>query len=131
MQPLTPAQPLFAVLIIPPRGCPTKEVYQAFDAGHQHQPARDRTDWPRCARATASELNDLLVNDLEPAAFAVAPWLAELQRQAAEALARPIHVTGSGSTLFTLCASGQEADEVHAQFAAALPCPSVPVRIGG
>ncbi len=32
MSPLMPQHPLFAVLLMPPIGCPTKDVYQAFDA---------------------------------------------------------------------------------------------------
>jgi 4-diphosphocytidyl-2-C-methyl-D-erythritol kinase len=129
MTPLAPQMPLFAVLIIPPQGCPTRDVYLAFDQGHQHRPSREKTDWRRCARATADELNALLVNDLEPAAFAVAPWLADLRRQAAEAVGRPVHMTGSGSTLFTLCSSAVEAEQTHACLAAALPCPCLPVQI--
>ena len=100
MTPLPLTQPLHAVLVIPSQGCPTKDVYQAFDAGHQHRPARPKTDWPRCAQADAAELSSLLVNDLEPAAFAVAPWLSDLRAQAAAALGRTVHMTGSGSTLF-------------------------------
>jgi 4-diphosphocytidyl-2-C-methyl-D-erythritol kinase len=129
MTPLRMAQPLFAVLVIPPQGCPTKDVYQAFDAGHQHQPPREKTNWHQCAHAPAGELAELLVNDLEPAAFAVAPWLNDLRRQAATALGRPVHMTGSGSTLFTLCSSGQEAETLHARLSAALACVCVPVRI--
>jgi 4-diphosphocytidyl-2-C-methyl-D-erythritol kinase len=131
MTPLPLYQPLHAVLVIPPQGCPTKDVYQAFDAGHQHRPARPKTDWPRCAHADAAELSSPLVNDLEPAAFAVAPWLADLRTQAAAVLGRAVHLTGSGSTLFTLCDSGAEAGEIQSRLAAALPCPSVAVRIGG
>jgi 4-diphosphocytidyl-2-C-methyl-D-erythritol kinase len=129
MTPLPLTQPLFAVLVIPPQGCPTKDVYQAFDAGHQHRPAHPKTDWQRCALASATELSTLLVNDLEPAAFTVAPWLADLRQQAAAALGRKVHMTGSGSTLFTLCSSGLEAGAIQARLAAALPCPSVPVSI--
>jgi 4-diphosphocytidyl-2-C-methyl-D-erythritol kinase len=129
MTPLPLAQPLHAVLVIPPQGCPTKDVYQAFDAGHQHRPARTKTDWQRCALADAAELDALLVNDLEPAAFAVAPWLAELRRQTAAVLGQPVHMTGSGSTLFALCGSGARAGEMHSLLASALPCPSVPVSI--
>jgi 4-diphosphocytidyl-2-C-methyl-D-erythritol kinase len=129
MASLRMAQPLFAVLIIPPQGCPTKDVYQAFDAGHQHKPPREKTNWHQCANAPADELATLLVNDLEPAAFAVAPWLAELQKQAATAIHRPVHLTGSGSTLFTLCSSGHETQSVHARLSAALACTCVPVRL--
>jgi 4-diphosphocytidyl-2-C-methyl-D-erythritol kinase len=110
MTPLAPRRPLFAVLLIPPFGCPTKDVYQAFDRGVQHMPARPPTDWQKCAAASADELSELLVNDLEPAAFSVAPGLTSLRERAAKALHRRVHLTGSGSTLFVLFDSRAEAD---------------------
>jgi 4-diphosphocytidyl-2-C-methyl-D-erythritol kinase len=129
MTPLPAMQPLFAVLVIPPQGCPTKDVYQAFDRGHQHLPVRERTDWPRCARATAEELSEMLVNDLEPPAFAVAPWLADLRQRTAAGIGRKVHMTGSGSTLFTLCSSGTEAEELQERMEKAAGCPCVAVNI--
>jgi 4-diphosphocytidyl-2-C-methyl-D-erythritol kinase len=130
MSPLASYQPLFAVLIIPPQGCPTKDVYQAFDAGHRHA-AQPKTDWHRLAAADAAELNELLINDLEPGAFFVAPWLADLRKKAAAAAGQKVHMTGSGSTLFTLCASGSAAGEVQARLSRGLApeCFCVPVRI--
>ena len=131
MTPLFPAYPLFAVLLIPPMGCPTKPVYQAFDAGHQHQPPPPKTDWARLSSARGQELTGLLVNDLEPAAFAVAPWLRELRDQAGLAAGRSVHMTGSGSTLFVLCESGAETGDMAAKLEAALQeqCGCVPVEI--
>jgi 4-diphosphocytidyl-2-C-methyl-D-erythritol kinase len=110
MTPLAPRNPLFAVLIIPPVGCPTKDVYQTFDRGIQHVPAYPLTDWEACAAASAQELSELLVNDLEPAAFAVAPMLRPIRARAAELLGRRVHMTGSGSTLFALFDTKVQAD---------------------
>jgi 4-diphosphocytidyl-2-C-methyl-D-erythritol kinase len=124
-------QPLFAVLIIPPQGCPTGEVYRAFDAGHRHAPEPAKTNWCQCASTPAEGLLDLLVNDLEPAAFSIAPWLAALRARAADVAGQKVHMTGSGSTLFTLCSSGQVAGELEARLTAGLAreCYCVPVRI--
>lgn len=124
-------QPLFAVLIIPPQGCPTGEVYRAFDAGHRHGGEVEKTNWCQCASASAEGLSELLVNDLEPAAFSIAPWLRALRDRAAAVAGQKVHMTGSGSTLFTLCSSGQAAGEVEARLAAGLnqECYCVPVRI--
>ncbi len=110
MSPLPLRHPLFAVLLIPPVGCPTKDVYQAFDLGLRHEPAFPPTDWNSCAAAPADELAELLINDLEPAAFAVAPSLPPLRDRAAELLNRRVHLTGSGSTLFALYESKTQAD---------------------
>jgi 4-diphosphocytidyl-2-C-methyl-D-erythritol kinase len=125
------AQPLYAVLIIPPEGCPTGAVYKAFDAGHRHDPPRPATNWCACASAPAEELSELLVNDLEPAAFSIAPWLGALREQAAGIAGQRVHMSGSGSTLFTLCSSGHAAGQVEARLAAGLDpaCYCVPVRI--
>jgi 4-diphosphocytidyl-2-C-methyl-D-erythritol kinase len=124
-------QPLFAVLILPPNGCPTKDVYQAFDAGHQHTPPKEKTDWQKCAAAPADQLAGLLVNDLEPPAFHVAPWLKDLCDRAAAIISAKVHMTGSGSTLFTLCSSGAAADTLAKKLQAALPAENacLPVRI--
>jgi 4-diphosphocytidyl-2-C-methyl-D-erythritol kinase len=124
-------QPLHAVLIIPPQGCPTGPVYKAFDAGHRHNPPREKTDWCQCAGASAERLSDLLVNDLEPAAFSIAPWLAALRDKAQTLAGQKVHMTGSGSTLFTLCSSGHAAGQVEARLTAGLDrdCFCVPVRI--
>ena len=43
-----------------------------------------------------------LVNDLEPAAFALAPELGALQDRAASILGRAVRMSGSGSSLFSL-----------------------------
>lgn len=94
------------LLIMPPFGCPTAAVYRAFDelAPPQHvlrtEEVRDRAHAPGIEAHT-------LFNDLAAAAECVAPALAELRARASEALGgAPVHVTGSGSTLFALRPEG-------------------------
>jgi 4-diphosphocytidyl-2-C-methyl-D-erythritol kinase len=113
INPLPLTHNLLAVLIIPNQGCTTKEVFQAFDAGHKHPPT-ENTDWKNLATQRAEQLNDLLINDLAPAAYKIAPWLHTLKKQAQSAIQQPIHLTGSGSTLFTLTGSPQKQSEIHA-----------------
>jgi len=57
----------------------------------------------------AAELMTRLVNDLEPAAFALQPALATLRLQLQQTLGRVVRMSGSGSTLFTLFDSAPEA----------------------
>ena len=126
MTPLRGTRSLFAVLIIPPQGCPTKEIFQAFDAPNdlQHYSESRRakkTDWESLTQLSAPELLRELVNDLEPPAFHVAPWLAELRNEAARIAGQPIHMTGSGSTLFTLTDSGADANTLQQQLESHLP----------
>ena len=131
MTPLRAAHGLFAVLLLPPIGCATKGVYYAFDHGYQHKPAFPPTDWQSCAKATVSELDRLLINDLEPAAFSVAPALATLRQRAAGLAKKPVHLTGSGSTLFILCGSGTQASLTAEELSCHLApeCACIPVRI--
>lgn len=123
MTPLPGTHPLYAILIIPPQGCPTGEVYKNFDAGHQHPDSirTTKTHWQKLATLPAGELLNELVNDLEPPAFHVAPWLKQLRDDLTANSARPIHMTGSGSTLFTLAASSAEAHHLQQKLEAALP----------
>jgi 4-diphosphocytidyl-2-C-methyl-D-erythritol kinase len=95
------------LLIIPPFGCPTRPVYQAFDtlldgkphdAGLRRVRALIENDVPIWERE--------LFNDLTPAAAVVAPALEPIRMQVSAALKRPVHVTGSGSCMFALPQAG-------------------------
>jgi len=102
-----------AVLIIPPFGCPTREVYERFDSiAHECEDFGTRcTSVKRLAESRDSISNDDLFNDLSRAAKVVQPRLADVIDVAARCVGKPIHVTGSGSTCFTL-ASTREAPEI-------------------
>ncbi len=107
------------MLILPPMGCPTGPVYRAFDA-LAHAPLRDsqvRTLAAGAAEHDGRVDSAALFNDLSEASFTVAPGLREIRDRAAHALGRPVHVTGSGSTLFAVCASRAEAHVACAKVA--------------
>lgn len=115
---------LAAVLVMPPLACPTPAVYRAFDAWlTDHTAFGFRATEARVlatqAAAAAGELNERLFNDLAEPAMRVAPALRSIHA-ACEQIRRPFHVTGSGSTLFTLVAPA-EAAERAAELRAALP----------
>lgn len=91
---------LHFVLVLPPFGCPTAEVYKNYAAlWHGSAPQDSFPD------VTGANFRDLLLghrscNDLEPAAERIRPALGQL-RQRIAALGYPsVHMTGSGSTLF-------------------------------
>lgn len=116
---IVPAPPIdgHLILVFPPFGCPTGAVYRAFDSLGP-SPARDtavRT------LALAPPKTDCLFNDLAAAAEQVVPQLAQVRATAARVLARPVHVTGSGSTLFALCSSRSECADLTAAVHGALP----------
>jgi 4-diphosphocytidyl-2-C-methyl-D-erythritol kinase len=77
---LLPFEPQAFTLLIPPFGCATADVYQAWDElGGPNGPRR---------------------NDLETAALAVEPRLATWRDELADASGRQPHLAGSGSTWF-------------------------------
>lgn len=87
-------------LICPPFGCPTGAVYRAFDAS-----PTERCDEARVRALAAEPMHDLnheaaLFNDLADAAERVEPRLGRLRRGISSAIGRPVHLSGSGSTLF-------------------------------
>lgn len=106
--PLRRMAPLFAVLIVPPRGTSTAAVYREFD---QKPTASDRAlDYEKVVNASARIIDEFIFNDLQGPAFAVAPWLKELHEAATAAMGQKVHMSGSGSTLFTLHDRADEAE---------------------
>lgn len=91
--------PVPLLLIVPPYGCPTGEVYRAFD-GAPPQVFRE-TEVAEMARASEIDPADLF-NDLARPAAMVRPELGDVRARLARSLGRPVHVSGSGSTLFCI-----------------------------
>ncbi len=94
-----------AVLVLPEFSCSTGAVYKAFDEGAAG-PFRSEA----VAGAISSQPDpSLFFNDLAEPAMRVAPQLSGLM-ESVEAMAEaPVHVSGSGSTLFVPCT-----DALHA-----------------
>jgi 4-diphosphocytidyl-2-C-methyl-D-erythritol kinase len=106
-----PAPSAHFVLLFPEFGCPTGPVYRAFDA-LSPGPLRER-DVHALARVPKIDPHALF-NDLAAAAEVVAPGLRPIRTRAAEIAARPVHITGSGSTMFIVGDSASHAAEVCA-----------------
>jgi len=92
---------LGVVLIIPPFGCSTPDVYAAYDDHPRDTASFDRASLQIEAMCRAGK-PDGLFNDLEPAGCAVEPRLGGLLDSLRSAIDRPVHMTGSGSALFVL-----------------------------
>lgn len=114
LQPLPPAAPLHLVLILPGFPCPTPQVYRDL-APHLPAPGDVRDPGPLLSALSwgdARGVGAALWNRLELPAFARWPRLRELRDLLR---ARPgvtgALLSGSGSTLFALCA--READAVR------------------
>lgn len=93
-----PSERVGATLAIPRFGCDTAEVYRAFDDLH---PGPLREAEVRSLAMQSPRVAELF-NDLTPAAEAVRPELKTLRGELVHGWEAPVHVTGSGSTLFAV-----------------------------
>jgi 4-diphosphocytidyl-2-C-methyl-D-erythritol kinase len=108
---LTPAEvPLrHFVLLLPPFGCPTAEVYKNHAALWIGGRPQDTVAPVTVPHTRDSDVRFGFENDLEPAAERVRPELAVLRRRVADLGYSQVRMTGSGSTLFVACAREAEA----------------------
>jgi 4-diphosphocytidyl-2-C-methyl-D-erythritol kinase len=112
VRPIDRPAPASALLIFPPFGVSTAAAYATFDEmglGSDEAMAAE-PDWKRWSALPAKELLALLINDLETAAFALHPRLSTLRGDLELHLGRVVRMSGSGSTLFTLFDSQDEAE---------------------
>lgn len=105
----TPPVAADLVLVAPDFGCPTGPVYKAFDSAAP-RPLRDAEVR---AMALAGAVDPMLLfNDLTDPAIEVEPRLAVVMEQVRDIAARPVHMSGSGSTLFVVAASREDAEDL-------------------
>ena len=103
------------ILILPNFGCPTGPVYKAFDKlVGPDKPFRDTA--VRQAAAAADIASEHLFNDLLAPAESIQPALAPLRSVIERSTGLPVHMSGSGSTLFMLPSIGT-ASELAAKIA--------------
>lgn len=94
------------ILILPAFGCPTGPVYKAFDALAGMQPPFRDAEVGEAAASTAID-SGRLFNDLLAPAESVQPALGSLRAAVRQIAQQPVHMSGSGSTLFILPPPGQ------------------------
>ena len=122
VSPLPAPAPRAALLILPPLPVSTPAVYRRFDKlARPTPPAPSPSTVAAWSRLPALDLLNLLENDLEPPAFALAPSLATLRDQAERTLGRPVRMSGSGSTLFTLYDGRPEAEAAATMLKSDVP----------
>lgn len=131
---IAPVPSLHLVLSFPEVMCPTKSVYAMFD---RYGPvglgcAESRTDANRIrsladtVTRTGAIPTDRLWNDLAFAAGEVSPKLRALQEDIADLAETPVHVSGSGSTLFCICAESITAEALANTITNRLEIQSIP-----
>jgi len=114
------------VLVFPSVACPTGPVYHAFDRLRPDA----RLDAPRVrGLVDAAESGwlpaDMPFNDLADAALEVAPALGELRARLGGIAQSPVHVSGSGSTLFIVCDSPIHAEALAGAIEKQVGVPAV------
>ena len=94
----------WALLVLPKRSMPTPDVYRRFDqlGLGRDRDIEDAPPWKTWASLSSEELLPRLVNDLEQPAFDIAPELGALRARIERKIDRPVRMSGSGSSLFTL-----------------------------
>jgi 4-diphosphocytidyl-2-C-methyl-D-erythritol kinase len=116
--PIDRPTPRYATLVLPRLAMPTADVYRRFDQlnlGREEDVAIE-PDWQVWCKLPSLALLPLLVNDLEKPAFDLAPQLGDLRRKAEEIAERPVRMSGSGSSLFTLFDSQETAQAASHQI---------------
>lgn len=105
-------RPLDLVLVKPPVGLSTKEIYRRVVVPTA---PRDGTAARDALRAgDVSALGRALFNRLQAPAFAVAPAVESLYRELAALSPLGCQMTGSGSAVFALCRDAHEATRIAA-----------------
>jgi 4-diphosphocytidyl-2-C-methyl-D-erythritol kinase len=112
VQPIAPPKARHVILLLPENHMPTPAVYRRFDDMNlgRDDALRNVPNWDQWSTLSAADLLPLLINDLEPPAFAINPRLATLHQRATDALGRIVRMSGSGSSLFSLFDSRPEAE---------------------
>jgi len=108
IEPAVAGWPGWVGLIVPPYKLATADVYRRFSPSRAPSHI-SLAEIRRMDSHGAQQRGLLLFNDLEPAAFALEPRLAQLRETAQNAGGRAVRMTGSGSCLFSVFDSHQEA----------------------
>ena len=115
VRPLSPPATRFALLFLADRTMPTAPVYRKFDEMRLGEAVSLESDaeppWQSWTTLNAAELLPKLLNDLEPAAFAIDPDLGKLRGNLEQTLGRVVRMSGSGSALFSLYDGQVEAEQ--------------------
>jgi 4-diphosphocytidyl-2-C-methyl-D-erythritol kinase len=119
-------RPLDLVLCVPDAACGTGAVYQAFDelAGDGHVGQFDEVGRLATGPLDASRL----FNDLTGGAHAVCEELGPLTEQIAAVAEAPVHMSGSGSSLFIVCDNDMHAELLAAAVRDRLGIPALAVQ---
>jgi 4-diphosphocytidyl-2-C-methyl-D-erythritol kinase len=108
---IAPPAPKWAVLVLPEMHMSTPAVYRRFDEMKlgREETLSEQLDWNAWTRLPARQLLPMLANDLEAPAFSLSRELSDLRESVERLLERPVRMSGSGSSLFSLFDEAGEA----------------------
>ena len=121
----------WAVLVLPKLASSTPAVYRRFDEMNlgDERHVNEEPDFGAWSKLPSADLMLRLANDLEAPAFALTPALGEVWTTVGRHLARPFRMSGSGSSLFSLCDSTEEAESLARRVKKELNIDAVGVQI--
>ncbi|MCL6626696.1 MAG: 4-(cytidine 5'-diphospho)-2-C-methyl-D-erythritol kinase [Alicyclobacillus shizuokensis] len=113
LQPVAHSLRAFVVLIRPPVHVSTAAVYQAMEGYTVRSEPSSRAMLAALAAGDVDAVRQRISNDLEPVTMRLYPGLADLKRRI-EAVARvPVHMSGSGPTLYCLMGTQTAAQRLY------------------
>lgn len=121
----------WAVLVLPQFPMPTPAVYRRFDEMNlgDERHVSEEPDWAAWSKLSAAELMPRLINDLEPPAFSLRPELGEMRGALEKTFGRIFRMSGSGSSLFSLCDRFDEAESLAQQARDEMTLDAIAVEI--
>ena len=136
---LTPTHPdsdripeIHAVVLFPEEQCPTGPVYAAFDVHSPDAAVDGGAVRALLARAHDSGLShgfgDHLFNDLAQAVWQEYPSIHAQLEALAQVAEAPVHLSGSGSSLFVICDDAMHAEHLAAALTDRTNLPALAVR---
>jgi 4-diphosphocytidyl-2-C-methyl-D-erythritol kinase len=127
---------LGVLLVTPAVAVRTPDVFAVFDGTREVGDGATRTTSEHLAQELAAGMSahDLALrvgvlasaNDLLPAALLIAPGLRDVRRAVSRTLGRPIGLSGSGPTLWTIYPSVADAETAAVQVEAAVTAGTIP-----
>lgn len=116
VEPVVSARRWHFVVLCPPAGLATAEVYRA--CGPARLPVSSAPMCRAFARGDLATVGRLLFNRLEPAAARLSKWVTRLKEELAESELAGCAMTGSGSSCFGLCRHRRQARRIAERFRA-------------
>ncbi len=115
VSPVPAGPPLHLVIVKPPVGCPTAEVYRRYRMADS--PADSRRVIDAFARGDAEKLAAAMFNALQPAAFDLQPLVRKVYDRLTNCRPLGVLLSGSGASVFAVCRDAADAAAVADRFA--------------